>query len=378
MKENIKRKPATKRRLRVLVIILVATIGALIYWLHWAANSQPKVYVFDHSEFEPSESDVKAQAENGVLHYQLQLGAAYLENKYGGGINYLEAEKWLKKAANNDINPTPENLSMRSSAMKFLASMYKEGKGVPKDYSEAMRWYLSAAKIGSESAGCGVGDLYYLGQGVEKNEKEAEKWWKLPEKDLIDLKSEKHRNNAAAQLQLANVYHNSPCPYPQSTLALEPYRRAAELGNAKAQVSLAIMLRRGKQTPEKVDESSRWLLESANAGEPEAQFLLGRDFSDGKNKQEKDAAKALHWYLKSAESGYRDAHNALGYLFYFGGKGVSLDKREAYFWFSLAEKNGKLTSWASELKQTLEKDLPASDLADITLRAQKWAPRQNP
>jgi len=54
-----------------------------------------------------------------------------------------------------------------------LAKNYLTGRGVKKDYNEAIRWFLVAAEDGSGEAEYYLANCYYKGIGVEKNYKTA-------------------------------------------------------------------------------------------------------------------------------------------------------------------------------------------------------------
>ena len=51
--------------------------------------------------------------------------------------------------------------------------MYFEGRGVSKDYTEALRWFRLAAKQGLAQAQYNLGHMYFEGQGVSKDYTEA-------------------------------------------------------------------------------------------------------------------------------------------------------------------------------------------------------------
>jgi len=57
--------------------------------------------------------------------------------------------------------------------------MYALGKGVPKDYSEAVKWYKLAANQGHAIAQYKMGISYDMGHGIPQNYKEAMKWYEL-------------------------------------------------------------------------------------------------------------------------------------------------------------------------------------------------------
>ena len=58
-----------------------------------------------------------------------------------------------------------------------LGQSYEHGRGVPKDYAEALRWYRLAAEQGDPFAQFDLGSHYSEGIGVPKDEKEALRWW---------------------------------------------------------------------------------------------------------------------------------------------------------------------------------------------------------
>ena len=111
-----------------------------------------------------------------------------------------------------------------AEAQLHLGNMYKKGKGVPKDYQEAVRWYREAAEQGEAKAQLHLGDMYMDGKGVPQNYQEAVRW----------------------------------------------YRKAAEQGKANAQYILGVMYKEGKGVPENYVVSYAWLNISAAQGEKNA------------------------------------------------------------------------------------------------------------
>ena len=57
-----------------------------------------------------------------------------------------------------------------------LGYMYYNGRGVPQDYAEALKWYRKAADQGDANAQCNLGNMYFWGDGTEKDYEEALKW----------------------------------------------------------------------------------------------------------------------------------------------------------------------------------------------------------
>lgn len=66
-----------------------------------------------------------------------------------------------------------------AEAQFSLGLLYDRGRGVPKDKSEALRWYRLAATQGDMFAESALGDNYWEGTGVPKDDTEAVRWWRL-------------------------------------------------------------------------------------------------------------------------------------------------------------------------------------------------------
>ena len=54
--------------------------------------------------------------------------------------------------------------------------MYYNGKGVAKDFKEAMKWYRLAAAQGNISAQVNLASMYYEGEGVAENFVRSHMW----------------------------------------------------------------------------------------------------------------------------------------------------------------------------------------------------------
>ena len=94
------------------------------------------------------------------------LGMKYVDG-LGGVIppDWVEAEKWLRKAAEQ----------AHHNARSALGVMYSNGQGVPQDYAEALKWFRRAAEQGDPSAQFNVGVMYRHGQGVPQDYVRAHK-----------------------------------------------------------------------------------------------------------------------------------------------------------------------------------------------------------
>ncbi len=66
-----------------------------------------------------------------------------------------------------------------ADAQWFLGSMYYQGKGVPQDDQEAVRWYRQAADQGDAYAQNTLAYMYEHGRGVPRNYVRAYMWASL-------------------------------------------------------------------------------------------------------------------------------------------------------------------------------------------------------
>ena len=117
-----------------------------------------------------------------------------------------------------------------------LARMYEEGRGVPKDFDEALKWYKEAAEHGDAFAQGTLGWFYQYGQGVETNFQTAISWYQKAAE----------QGHAMSQLNLAVMYDNGIGIATNKEEAVKWYRLAANQGQPRAQLDLAVMYWRGE------------------------------------------------------------------------------------------------------------------------------------
>ena len=60
-----------------------------------------------------------------------------------------------------------------------LGQMYANGRGVPEDDREAVKWYTLAAEQGDASAQNNLGLMYYFGDGVPEDDVYAYMWFNI-------------------------------------------------------------------------------------------------------------------------------------------------------------------------------------------------------
>jgi hypothetical protein len=76
-----------------------------------------------------------------------------------------------------DFAETKKNADAGDAEAQYnLGLMYAKGGGVPKDFTEAVKWHRKAADQGHADAQKSLGNMYYKGEGVPKDGVEASKW----------------------------------------------------------------------------------------------------------------------------------------------------------------------------------------------------------
>jgi uncharacterized protein len=115
------------------------------------------------------------------------------------------------------------------------------------------------------------------------------------------------------------------------------------------------------------------LRERAAAGDPDAQFTLGKNYEAGRSGLKKNYAEAASWYRKSADQGNIYAQASLGIL-YHAGKGVPLDNVQAEMWLSIstdhAPPNDRDT--IAEMRDSVAARLTSEQLAEAKRMAHEW------
>jgi hypothetical protein len=113
----------------------------------------------------------------------------------GEGViqDYNEAEKWFRKAAEQEWSEAQFNLGM----------MYSKGEGVPQDYKEAVKWFTKAAEQGLSKAQFNLGTMYGDGKGVIEDYVEAYKWTLLAGMNGEDVA--KNKRIIAAKMTPAQI-----------------------------------------------------------------------------------------------------------------------------------------------------------------------------
>jgi len=206
---------------------------------------------------------------------------------------------------------------------------------------EAFQVYASVAQTGDPDGQFRVGVCYLEGKGVPANRTEAVRW-------LEQAAQQRHMD---AKLLLAvlmlkgwgnpsdAVGPNSPGLFKADSFPPDPEtaakwaRRAAERGCAESQAILGHILHIGPEPLRNVEEARYWYERAADGGSPNGMFGYAVLLKDqvGDNTQE----KIISLTRAAAEAGHLPAARALGHL-YTHGIGTARDPEQAAHWLRIA------------------------------------------
>jgi phosphotransferase system HPr (HPr) family protein len=146
---------------------------------------------FKDIRFNSAYEKISPQADDGEPADSLyDRGMAALRAK-----DYSEARKLLERAA----------MKNHREAIKEIAAIYSEGKGMKPNPEKAFKWLLKAAEQGSKSSMNKVASMYERGTGVKKDIEKALYWYR-----------------ASAKMAAEEPAATAPAPTPQAAVAPPP------------------------------------------------------------------------------------------------------------------------------------------------------------
>ena len=233
-----------------------------------------------------------------------------------------------------------------ADAQYQLGLYYQNGRIVNKDLEQAVYWFRKAAEQGNAKAQNNLGWCYGNGRGVEKDYKQAVYWYHKSAKQGF----------APAQYNLGWCYDNGRGVERDFKQAVYWYRRAAEQGHAQAKHMLNKQkgnAAKYRAYSENSDETLYRILNAANLGNAQAQFMLGNCYSKGIGMAQNHQL-AVYWYQRAAEQGHADAQGELGACYYMG-IGVEKDNEKAIYWLrkSAAQGNAESTHLLGQILRVM-------------------------
>ena len=143
------------------LIIMCATAAA-------AGPFEDAVSAYRAGDYAKAAQVFRSLAEQGDPRAQNNLGMMYADGR-GVPQDDQEAVKWSRLAAKQGFTEAQYNLGV----------MYEEGRGLPQDYQQALMWYRKAAEEGNASAQNNLGGMYAEGRGVPQDFVRAHMWYSV-------------------------------------------------------------------------------------------------------------------------------------------------------------------------------------------------------
>ncbi|NOZ54728.1 MAG: sel1 repeat family protein [Gammaproteobacteria bacterium] len=255
-----------------------------------------------------------------------------------------------------------------AEAQYNLGSVYETGFGVPVNSDEAVRWYKEASEQDHPQAQLKLGVMYILGEGTRQSLINGTRW----------VRSASENGNTFATLLYDKVLSPDTVQDLSSENIIKKIKPFIDLGENKSKAKLLAILDEasdkgakkevkerftskskntvgkeieiGNRTPEFLQSEVRtvrpplessnlaFLQREANAGNPAAQFELGK-LHDAGNKLERDRVKALAWYNSAAKQGHAESQYRLAKAYIYG-LGVEKDSAKGEQWLTDAAKQG--------------------------------------
>ncbi len=198
-----------------------------------------------------------------------QSSAPLTTSSIGGSSSLSLAKENISKKSGSFKRPSVliGSTSLRHSAGKGVASAmfevarrYQNGKGVKKNYKEAVKWYRRAAEKEYAPAQYRLGTLYERGRGVTKSIENARDWYRRSAK----------LGNVKAMHNLGVIFSGQKKIRPDYALAIQWFTKAAKYGLADSQFNLAIINYNGLGKTKDIVEAYKWFALASKNGDKAA------------------------------------------------------------------------------------------------------------
>ncbi len=312
--EEVKKRAKMERVRNVIAVVLcfalVATIGFAYFFYKTLGHAQDiigQVRFKMDEQAQASALGMFSEAEYFNVASMRWVGVGY-RNGWGISRNYSEAVRAFRWAA----------FLGDTEAMDNLGSIYESGEGkeqgIAQDYLEAYNWYKKAADKGDQNAMNNLGRLYYDGHydGQEdvQDRQKASEWFRkaasVPEHETCTSLAEPTRSSA----------HSGPVPDALYNLG-RLYDDRERNGNAA-----------------NAAEARCWYEKAAIAGHTAAMLKLGSIYEAGRG-VEQNVAEAIKWYEKAAKN--KDAESMFNLAALSeAGRGIAPDRGRALIWYARA------------------------------------------
>lgn len=259
------------RAMRFILIVALALAASPAL-----ADLAAGVAAFDAKEYEKAFAELRPLAEAGDSEAQYRLGRMY-DSGLGLEADPKQALVWLGMAAQTG----------HADAQRIVGVYHEEGKGgADKDMLKAFGWYEKSAAQGNDRAMRNLARLYSDGRGVKADPKKAY--------ELLSEAAVKGNKDALRNLGYIHYYGVG--------VRRDPKRAAelfAEAGEDAAVFDLARLYYRGEGVERDLGKAAALFEQAASEGHSKAQLFLGRMYAFGEGLSQ-DNSKAFYWLSLSS------------------------------------------------------------------------------
>jgi len=266
---------------------------------------------------------LSAEEEKSKPYLEYRIGKMYAAG-LGTNQDYGHAASWFGEAVEKN----------HKYAQYSLGSLYYRGQGVPQDYVQALRLYTLSANQGNPYADYELAKMHRDGAGTPVDAAISNQHFKAAFSGFYRLEKDSHDDKL--QYRLGQMLYTGTGTEKDVQVAVSYLEKSAQLGNVNAQYLLGkVCLETGIVNPA---QAVAWMTKAAEAGNAGAQYALGKLYRDGTH-VEKDIQKAITMFTAAAEKKNEYAAYQLGRL-YLSDESISKNVPEAVKWLTLSSDLG--------------------------------------
>jgi TPR repeat protein len=310
----------------------------------------------DDDETAVDTDELRRQAVAGDVSAQIELAGQYFSGK-GRPKNYNLAARWFRKAAAKDV----------PAAVCNLGVCYERGLGVKKNLYEAFKLYSRAAELGVSHAKYNMALI--LTRGIPADEDLKTPAVPADRKKAAEIFSELCRGDfhpafREHALFLLSGERMSSAAVREAFSLLE---RSAQNGDAASARLLSGFYKDGKWKKPDPEKSMKYLRDAVSLGDARAMLELGDMTAKGAEGAEKNPEKAFLLYREAAAKGLPQAMGKAADCL-FDGTGCKKDQMESLDYYKKGAQARdpwclyKLGRWTIELQDSGEEPGKAGDM----------------
>ena len=213
--------------------------------------------------------------------------------------DYKAAREYYEKAGENRF------------AYFSLGNMYKFGSGVDVDMTMAVSYYEKALACKGDMpfASFNIGQAYELGQGVKADEQKAAKYYAQALAGFTAIYEKSHEDSIS--YRLGTMYLKGKGTDFDLKKAEKYLLESADNGNNQAQYQLGKL----RLAQDRIDEAEQLFIKSAEKGNVYSAFSLGRIYMTEEKRDDSKAEQFLKQYLAGSDDELGIGEYALGKLY---------------------------------------------------------------